>query len=79
MGNDEIKKWENKIQWKDLKYETNVYIYINIYIYIIYKYIIYYAYTYIYIYNFQQFETSRSFGDNNIYTGIIIINESEMD
>ena len=49
MGNDEIKKWENKIQWKDLKYETNVYIYINIYIYIIYKYIIYYAYTYIYI------------------------------
>ena len=79
MGNDEIKKWQNKIQWKDLKYETNVCIYIYIYIYIIYKYIIYYAYTYIYIYNFKQFETSRSFGDNNIYTGIIIINESEMD
>ena len=38
-----------------------------------------YIYIYIYIYNFQQFETSRSFGDNNIYTGIIIINESEMD
>ena len=34
---------------------------------------------YIYIYNFHQFETLRSFGDNNIYTGIIIINESEMD
>ena len=77
MGNDEIKKWENKIQWEDLKYETNVYIYI--YIYIIYIYIIYYAYIYIYIYNFHQFETLRSFGDNNIYTGIIIINESEMD
>ena len=77
MGNDETKKWENKIQWEDLKYETNVYIYIYIYIYIIYIYIIYYAY--IYIYNFHQFEILRSFGDNNIYTGIIIINESEMD
>ena len=53
------------------------------YVYILYTnikiYNILFIYIYIYIYNFQQFETSRSFGDNNIYTGIIIINESEMD
>ena len=39
---DEIKKWENKIKRKDLKYER----YICIYIYIIY---IIYIYIYIYI------------------------------
>ena len=33
---DQIKKCENKMKRKDLKYETNIYIYIyiNIYIYI---------------------------------------------
>ena len=40
---DEIKKWENKIKRKDLKYER----YICIYYYI---YIIYIIYIYIYIY-----------------------------
>ena len=26
---DEIKKWEDKIKQKDLKYETNKYVYMN--------------------------------------------------
>ena len=33
---------------------------------------------YIYIYDFQQFETIRFFGDN-IYTGKISANETQMD
>ena len=37
---DEIKKWENKIKRKDLKYERYIYVYIIIYIlYILYIYI----------------------------------------
>ena len=44
---DEIKKWENKIKRKDLKYERYIYVYIIIYIlYILYIYIYIYYYYY---------------------------------
>ena len=56
MRTNEIKKWEGKIKWKNLKCETNIYIYIYIYRYI-----------YIYIYDFQQFVAIRSFGDSIYY------------
>ena len=46
---DEIKKWENKIKRKDLKYERYICIYYYIYIiYIIYIYIYIYIYYYYY-------------------------------
>ena len=84
--NDEIKRWENRIKQKDLKYETYVYIYIYIYAYIhiyayiwmciymhIYTYILHiYCIIYICIYDFQQFETIRSFSDS-IYSDKISI------
>ena len=59
MRTNEIKKWEGKIKWKNLKCETNIYIYIYIYICVC-IYIIY-------IYNFQQFVAIRSFGDSFYY------------
>ena len=52
---DEIRKWEEKIEKKNLIYKTNKY-----------------------KYDFQQYETTGSFG-GNIYTGKISIDEAEID
>ena len=55
MRTNEIKKWEEKVKRKNLKYKTNKY-----------------------VYDFEQVKTIKSFGDR-IYTGKIIIDESEID
>ena len=55
MRTNEIKKWEEKVKRKNLKYKTNKY-----------------------VYGFEQVKTIKSFGDR-IYTGKIIIDESEID